>query len=193
MATTTANVFSEYEVKNTSIKFNDESGGQATKVGCVGTLEETLNAKTVTKKCEGVVTKTVVKGDGTGELKLSLHMVYDLYLKSYGMVADDLKDGVYAYGRNSKHKSMTITAEVLDEDGNVKLRAYPNCVITGGDARKIENGAEEVAEMEITISIMPDEHGNGMYEALVTDSLDSTVKTGWLTNFNYDLVKEATA
>lgn len=193
MAVTTANVFSEYEVKNTSIKFNGESAGQATKVGCVGTLEETLNAKTVTKSCEGVVVKTVVKGDGTGELKLTLHMVYDLYLKSYGMVSEQLADGVFAYGRNSKHQSMCITMEVLDEDGNKKLRAYPNCVITGGDARKIENGAEEVAEMEITISIMPDEQGNGMYEALVTDTLSETIVEGWLTSFNYELVKKVQA
>ena len=188
MAVTTANVFSEYEVKNTSIKFAGASEA-ATKVGCVGTLEETLNAKTVTKSCEGVVVKTVVKGDGTGELKLTLHMVYDLYLKSYGMVSEELKEVVFAYGRNSRHQAMCITMEVLDEDGNKKLRAYPNCIITGGDARKIENGAEEVAEMEITISIMPDEQGNGMYEALVTDTLDNTVKTTWLTNFSYDLVE----
>ena len=188
MAVTTANVFSEYEVKNTSIKFAGASEA-ATKVGCVGTLEETLNAKTVTKSCEGVVVKTVVKGDGTGELKLTLHMVYDLYLKSYGMVSEELKEVDFAYGRNSRHQAMCITMEVLDEDGNKKLRAYPNCIITGGDARKIENGAEEVAEMEITISIMPDEQGNGMYEALVTDTLDNTVKTTWLTNFSYDLVE----
>ena len=192
MAVTTANVFSEYEVKNTAIKFSGEEGA-AVRVGCVGTLEETLNAKTITKSCEGVVVKTAVKGNGTGELKLTLHMVYDLYLKSYGMYSDDLKDGVFAYGRNSRHQPMCITMEVLDEDGNKKLRAYPNCIITGGDARKIENGAEEVAEMEITISIMPDEHGNGMYEALVTDTLDATVKSKWLSEFSYEIVREAVA
>lgn len=189
MAASVENVFSEYEVKNTSVKFNDESSGTAEKVGCVGTLEETLNARTVTKSCEGVVVKTVVRGDGTGELKLSLHMKYDLYLKSYGMASDGLKEGVYAYGKESRHKPMTITMEVMDEDGNVKLKAYPNCIVTGGDTRTIENGAEEVAEMELTISIMPDDQGNGVYEALVTEGLDESVKTSWLTNFNYTLVQ----
>lgn len=191
MATTIENVFSEYEVKNTSIKFNDEEGN-AVKVGCVGTLEETMNTKVITKSCEGVVVKTVVKGDGTGELKLNLHMRYDLYLKSYGMMADDLKTGVYGYGRNSRHKAMTITAEVYDEDGNKKLKAYPNCIIQTGMARTITNGAEEVAEIEMTISVMPDENGYGLYEAL-SDGLDTTVANNWLTSFTPSLVQAATA
>ena len=137
--------FSEFEVKNTSIKFSDDTS--AVKVGCVGTLEESMNSKTITKKCEGVVAKSVSRGDGTGELTMSLHMRYDLFLKSYGMVSTDLKDGVYSYGQNSRHQSFCMTCEVLDEDGVKKLKAYPNCVITTGIARKIENGAEEVAEM----------------------------------------------
>lgn len=183
--------FSEFEIKNTSIKFEgDES---AIKVGCVGSLEETMNSKTITKKCEGVVVKSVTRGDGTGEIKLSLHMRYDLFLKTYGMASDGLIDGVYAYGQNSRHNPFCLTAEAYDEDGNKKLKAYPNCVVTSGMARKIENGAEEVAEIELTASIMPDENGNGMYEAIITESLDKSVISSWLTNFTPDLVKVASA
>lgn len=184
-------VFSEFEVKNTSIKFAGEQ--VATKVGCVGSLEETMNSKTITKKCEGVVVKSVSRGDGTGELALSLHMRYDLFLKSYGMASDGLKDGVYAYGRDSIHKNFCLTCEVKDEDGVSKLKAYPNCVITTGVTRKIENGAEEVAEMELTVSVMPDEHGVGMYEAINDESLDSAIKTDWLNNFTPELVRETQA
>lgn len=184
--------YSEFEVKNTSMKFlKDEA--PADKIGCLGSLDETMNQKTITKKCEGVVVKTVTKGDGTGELKLSLHMRYDLYAKSYGMVSEELKPGVYAYGKNSVHKPFCLTCEVFDEDGIEKLKAYPNCVISAGIARKVENGAEEVAEMEVTISVMPDELGNGMYEALVTESLDEEIKTKWLTQFTPELVKKVTA
>ena len=179
--------FSEYEVKNTSMKFKDEE--TATKVGCVGSLDEKLNSKTITKKCEGVVTKSKTRGDGTGELTMSLHMRYDLFLKTYGMVLTSLKDGVYAYGRNSKHKEFCLTADVFDEEDVRKLKAYPNCVVTSGIARKIENGAEEVAEIELTVSVMPDEFGNGMYEAVVTDGLDETIVTSWLTNFTPELVQ----
>lgn len=186
-------IYSEFEVKNTSMKFLNEDSAVTTKVGCVGSLEETMNQKTITKKCEGVVTKTVSKGDGTGELKLSLHMRYDLYVKSYGMVSDELKDGVYAYGQKSIHKPFCLTADVFDEDGVEKLKAYPNCVISGGMSRKIENGSEEVAEMEITVSVMPDELGNGVYEAIVDDTLDEELKNNWLTDFNTELVKKVTA
>ena len=185
------NGFSDFEVKDSSIKF--EGDETATKMGCVGSFEESMNSKTVTKKCEGVVVKTVTRGDGTGELSLSLHMRYDLYLKSFGMASDGLIDGVYAYGRDSIHKPFTLTCRVLDEDGVEKLKAYPNCIISSGKAMKVENGAEEVAEGEITISVMPDENGNGVYEAITSKITDSTVKTDWLTNFTPDLVKKVSA
>lgn len=183
--------FSEFEVKNTSIKFEEDES--AVKVGCVGTLEETMNSKTITKKCEGVVVKSVSRGDGTGELALSLHMRYDLFLKTYGMMSDGLVDGVYSYGKNSIHKPFCLTAEVFDEDGVKKLKAYPNCVVTTGIARKIENGAEEVAEMEMTVSVMPDDNGNGMYEAIESLITDENVKTKWLSNFTPELVKVQSA
>lgn len=185
-------VYSEFEVKNTSMKFLDDKT-PATKVGCLGSLDEAMNQKTITKKCEGVVTKTVTKGDGTGELKLTLHMRYDLYVKSYGMLSDGLKDGVYAYGQKSIHKPFCLTCDVFDEDGVQKLKAYPNCIVSSGIARKIENGAEEVAEMELTVAVMPDEFGFGLYEALVTDTLDEEVKTNWLTDFTPNLVKKIEA
>lgn len=180
-------VYSEYAVKNSSIKFPEDT--VATKIGCVGSMEETMNVKTITKNCEGVMVKTVVKPDGTGEIALSLHMKYDLFLKTYGMVSDGLVDGVYAYGRGTSHKPFCLTCEVEDEDGVKKLKAYPNVVVKDGMARSIENGAEEVAEMEITLTIMPDEYGIGMYEALESEITEETVKTDWLNNFSSELVR----
>lgn len=188
----TNEVFSEFEVKKTSIKFAGETTSTtAAPIGCVGKLEETMNTKTITKRCEGVIKKQVVKGDGTGELTLSVHMKYDLYVKSYGMVSDGFKDGVYAYGQSSVHKPFCLTAEVYDEDGAKKLLAYPNCVVTSGKAMSIENGAEEVAEIELTIAVMPDDDGNGRYECVVTESTDATLTSTWLTAFTSTLVKES--
>lgn len=187
-----SNVFSEFEVKNTSIKFAGAEGS-AVVVGCVGSLGEAMNTKTITKRCEGIVKKQVVKGDGTGELTLSVHMKNDLFQQAYGMLSDGLKDGVYAYGRDSVHKTFCLTAEVFDEDGNKKLKAYPNCVVSSGIARTIENGAEEVAEIELTITVMPDDLGNGMYECIVEESTDTTLTSTWLTAFNAELVKVASA
>lgn len=185
--------YSEYEIKETSIKLHGSST-IATKAGCVGSLEEELDAKVVSKKCEGVVVKKRVHGTGTGKLKLSLHMRYDVFTSVFGMLFAENKKGVYSYGKNSIHPSFCLTGKVYDEDGEEKLKAYPNCIIETGMARKIENGAEEVAEMEIEISVMPDETtGQGMYEAIISEVTDDTVKEKWLTDFTPDLVKEVVA
>ena len=53
-----------------------------------------------------------------------------------------------AYGKNSLHPTFTITADVYDEDDVRKLKAYPMCTMSTGPARKVENGADEVAEVE---------------------------------------------
>lgn len=187
-------VFSEYEIKETSIKFKDDTA--ANRAGCVGSLEETLDSKTITKKCEGIESVVAVKGTGKGELKLSLHMPYEMYQKIYGMNLDTLIKGVVGYGQQSVHNKFCLTGKVYDEEDNCKLKAYPNCIMKEGISRKIENGSEEVAEIELTIAVNPDEEGFGMYEALV-DSLDSAKKdeiiNSWMTNFTTDLVQVVSA
>lgn len=182
--------FSEFAVKKSTVKFEDSAA--AMRLGCVGTLGETLNAKTVTKKCEGIVVKSVTRGDGTGELAFTLHMREEAFKNMFGMERKGLKAGVRAYGQGSKHKPFCYTAEVEDEDGNIKYKAYPNCCVTSGIARSIENGAEEVAEIEVTASVMPDAQGEGMYEAFAED-LDETTAAKWLEEFDYTLVADTTA
>ena len=179
-------VFSEYEVRKIAVKFEGEEEYLGTE--CVGSCEETMNTKVITKKCRGVNVKTVVKGDGTGTLKVSMHMPYEIYLQAYGMNLDTLIEGVKAYGQNSRHEAFSVVQDVYDEDGIRKFKAYPNCIIQTGVARKIENGAEEVAEIELEISVMPDEFGNGMYEALA-EGLDETVAGKWMTDFASEMVQ----
>ena len=183
-------VFSEYELKQMGIKIG--AATVHTLIDCVGSCEEKLDSKTVSKKCRGIVVKTRTKGTGTGELKVSLHCPYDMYVAAYGLENEDLKEGVVSYGETSTHKTMSITELVEDEDGVIKFKAYPNCMIKEGIARKIENGGEEVAEVELTISIMPDDYGQGMYEAIKT-GLDATVTSTWMTAFTPALVRATEA
>lgn len=187
----TVEQFSEFAVKKSTVKFAGENE-KAMRVGCVGTLGETLNAKTVTKKCEGVVVKSVTKGDGTGELTFSLHIKEEAFRKMFGMESTSLKAGVRTYGQSSRHRPFCFTAEVENEDGEVKYKAYPNCCVTNGISRSIENGAEEVAEIEVTAAVMPDEQGNGMYEAFKED-LDEATASKWLEEFAYSLVADTAA
>jgi hypothetical protein len=187
----TNGVFSEYEVREMGMKF--KSGTEYKSANCVGTSEEEMEAKVITKSCRGSVVKKTVKGTGNGTLSLSLHMPYELYIQAYGMNLDSLIEGVHAYGSNSVHESFAITQHVFDEDGVEMFKAYPNCIIESGKAAKTENGAEEVAEIELELSVMPDEYGNGVYQALATELADSNAKTKWMTDFEPSMVQTASA
>lgn len=184
----TNGVFSDFEVDQIGIKFVDEETYES--ANCVGSMEEEMESKTVTKSCRGVIIKERTRGTGRGTLKISWHIPWAIYTKFFGMEHDDLLEGVKAYGRNSVHKEFSLTAHVVDEDGEVKYKAYPKCTVANaGPVRKIENGAEEVAEFETEISVTPDEHGYGMYEALDSELTDESVKGTWMTAFTPDLVQ----
>lgn len=182
----TNGVFSDFEIDRMSVKFADAE--KALAMNCVGSVEEELTAKEITKKCRGVIIKDVVKGTGEGTLTISAHVPYDLFIEAFGMENDALKTGVFAYGSNSRHKAFCLTMHVVDEDGEEKYKAYPNCIFKARPTLSTENGAEEVAEVEIEVAVMPDENGFGMYEALAK-GLDESIVASWMEDFNYDLVK----
>lgn len=182
----TNGVFSDFEIDRMSVKFADADAALA--MNCIGSVEEELTAKEITKKCRGVTIKDIVKGTGEGTLTISAHVPYDLFIEAFGMEVATLKAGVYAYGSNSRHKNFCLTMHVVDEDGAEKFKAYPNCVFKARPTLSTENGAEEVAEVEMEVAVMPDENGNGMYEALA-EGLDESIQTAWMDNFNYTLVK----
>ena len=185
----TNGVFSDFEIDRMSVKFADAEAALA--MNCVGSVEEELTAKEITKKCRGVIIKDVVKGTGEGTLTISAHVPYELFVEAFGMETDALKAGVYAYGSNSRHKAFCLTMHVVDEDGAEKYKAYPNCIFKARPTLSTENGAEEVAEVEMEVAVMPDENGFGMYEALA-EGLDTKIASDWMEKFNYDLVKAAT-
>lgn len=187
-------VFSKFEVKETAIKFSGDSAAE--RIGCVGKMTETKNLRQITKKCEGVVKKQVTRGDGTVGLQYELHIRKNLLHKLLGMEFEELKEGIYAYGENSVHQEGCITARVKDEDGRAMLWACPRFSITEAYAEEIENGAEEVAQVNISGTGLPDEYGNAVYNAYV-DELDETGKeafiTAWLTNFDSDATRKPSA
>ena len=176
-------VFSEFEVKETSIRVGSEEASEL--IGCVGESEETLDTRVIIKKCEGRIKKRKVRGAGTGKLRLSLHMKYSLFVKTLGMYFEEAKPGVYSYGEASKHEEFCITQKVLDEEGNLKYKAYPRAIIEEGITRKVKNGEEEVAEIALNISLLPDEkYGQCVYEAIASILEDADLKEQWMSNFN---------
>jgi hypothetical protein len=186
----TNGVFSDFEIDKIGVKFADAEATVA--MNCVGSVEEELTAKAVTKKCRGVVIKNTVKGTGEGTLTISAHVPYEIFKTAFGMTLDTLKEGVQAYGSNSRHKEFSLTMHVVDEDGAEKYKAYPKCIFAARPTISTENGAEEVAEVELSVSVAPDEYGNGMYEALA-DGLDEAIATAWIDNFTPALVQVAEA
>ncbi len=182
----TNGVFSDYEVDEIGFKFVGDDAYQSAK--CIGAAEEEMEVKVVTKLCRGVISKERVKPTGRGTVKLTLHIPYAIYKAMFGLELDSLIDGVSGYGRNSVHKNFCMVAHVTDEDGVEKLVAYPNCVVKTGKSRKIENGAEEVAQVEIEVSVSPDNYGQGLYEALAEDI--EALKDQWMTAFSPDLVQQ---
>lgn len=189
----TSTVFSEYEVRKLYVKIGD---GAALEIPCVGNFEEEMEVKTVTKTCRGKVAKTRSRGTGNGTLTISAHIPYSAYYEIHAMARDDLKTGVYAFGEKSLLPECLLCADVFDEDDNEKLKAYPKATVTTGPARSVENGADEVAEVEIEVSVMPDDYGEGLYEAIVSELEEedaATIKSTWMTNFTRDLVEVAAA
>lgn len=188
----TETVFSEYEVRRLHMIFPVLSETEQPEVGtikCIGSMEEASEVLKVSKKCRGVVAKTRTRGTGSGTIKLTLHMPWALYVRALALDGDkNLIDGVKAYGRNSLHPEFCLTADVFDEDDVEKFKAWPRCSVTSGPARKVENGAEEVAEIELELSFMPDDYDNGMYEAMALDLKDDTAKTSWLKAFDPSMV-----
>lgn len=183
--------FSEFEIKKSAFKFHKESDARAIVAGCVGSFEEELESRSVTKKCEGVVAKSRTFGAGSGKLKVSLHIAWEVYIRIFGLVSEKLKEGIVGYGKESVHEEFAYTCEAIDEDGEKKLKAYPNCVLESGITRKIENGGDEVAEVELEINIMPDDEGFCMYEALLDEPTVAAIEGEWLENFSTELVKKA--
>lgn len=119
----------------------------------------------------------------------SAYTPQDMLVDMHGMSRKDLKDGIVAYGQSSLHAVACVTAKILNEDGDVKYKAYPNCTITNGLSRTVDNDTEDVAMLELEIAVMPDEDGEGMYEAVESDLQDATVKTKWMEEFSRELVE----
>lgn len=186
----TKGVFSEFEVLEQHIKVAGDNTYST--MSCVGSSEEELEVKVITKNCRGRKAKEKVKGTGNGTLKESLHVPYDIYNKMYAMNREELVEGVKAYGQGSSHPEFSITQKVLDEDDEVKYKAYPRCVLEEGPKRSVENGAEEVPELELTIALLPDDNGECMYEALESE-LDETIASKWLTEFTADMLQITSA
>lgn len=188
MAITSADVYSYFECDQLAIKVTGEES--YTRDDCIGSVEVERETKTVTKSCRGVVKKRKTKPTGNGTITLKLHMKLGLYRKLTAMTNEGLQPGVYAWDNTVSMPEASVTARVKDEDDNIMYLAYPRAKVEELNTLSIENGAEEVAEVEIKLSYMPDDYNKGEYQALA-DELTGDVlnEDNWMTAFSSDLAQ----
>ena len=185
----TANdVYSYYECDQLAIKVAGES--EYTRDDCVGNIEIERETKTVTKACRGVTKKRKTKPTGNGTLTVSMHVKLGLYRKIHAMTNEGLQPGVYAFRNTDSMPEFSLVARVLNEDDDKLYLGFPRCKIEEINPISIENGAEEVAEIELKISYMPDDNNIGEYQGLADELTGEAINgDNWMTSFSSDLVK----
>lgn len=182
--------FDEYKVTNAGIKWF-ENGAYVTpsvKLGCTGKLEIETTLKTVIKKCEGDTVRSV---DIPTQLKCKFtgHLPVENLRKVWGLNTKGLKKGVFAYGTDSRQGRGIMSFDVLDLDEEMTmLRAFPNMQFSGGMTWELENGGEEIAEIEQEFIAMKDVNNKFFYEALKSE-VEPDVADKWLTDFTPELVQ----
>jgi hypothetical protein len=180
--------FDSTRVTNLGIKFKGESQGNV--FGCLGEIEGETELLTLVKKCEGVTTKSKSTPQKMN-LTLNAHVKLAPYRKLFGLSNTGLKPGVYAYGSDSESLPFVLTADAIDEFENLtKKMAWPNCSSDTGLLLHVENGQDEVAELELKFSAMVDDFKKCYYEALVDELQDPSIATQWSESFGYDLVAQ---
>lgn len=185
MSFSSADVYSYFECDQLAIKV---SGDEAyTRDDCIGSLSVERETKTVTKSCRGVVKKRKTKPTGNGTITLKMHIKLALYRKMNAMINTGLQPGVYAFDNTSSMPEFSLVGRVKDEDDNILFLGYPRCKIEEINSLEIENGAEEVAEVEMKISYMPDEYNKGEYQALEAELTGNVLNAeNWMTEFDSD-------
>nr|WP_259545004.1 phage tail protein [Heyndrickxia oleronia] len=185
--------FTPARITNLNIKFKGED--LAEEFGCVGQIEGETEMLTVVKKCEGIEVRSKSSPQKM-TLKITGHVKVAPLRKIFGLSNEGLKAGVYSYGSDSKSKDFSLSADVIDVfDETTKLIAFPNCTSSTGLTISIENGADEVAEMELEFTAMVDNYRKCYYEAMIEDIMNNLGDEAdffieeWRKNFTSQLPK----
>jgi hypothetical protein len=188
--TTVIQEFDAVSIKNASVQFFEGATQQpGTPFGLLGSVEGETEVIEIVKRAEGIEVKRKSK-----PVKMTMtvagHVPVKVARDFFGLKTDGLKPGIWSYGTLSKGKRFVFTADVIDEfEDVVKLIAFPNCSDTAGFKIAVENGADEVAMLELEFTALADGKNNLYYEALVDELADETVATQWHTKFDSVLVE----
>ena len=181
--------FDSTKITNASIQFI--RGGvkvPGMKFGCIGTIEGETEMLEYVKNCEGRESKKITKPQRM-TLTISGHITVEVARSIFGLKSEGLKPGVYSYGDTSTGERFVLTADVIDEfEDQVKLIAFANCSSNTGLQINIENGGDELAELEMEFTVLVDDNGKFYYEAFEAEVEDPEVIAEWHTDFTPELV-----
>lgn len=188
---TTIEEFDAMRITNASVQFKEKGTQQpGQKFGAIGTISGDTESKTITKVEEGVETKKKVIPQKMN-LSISAHIPVAVARKYFGLSNEGLKSGIYSYGSDSLGRDFVLTADVIDDFEDVtKLIAFPNCSNSGGYTLNIENGQEEVALLEMSVTALVDVNKKFYYEAFVEELNDNEITDKWHKTFTPELVAE---
>lgn len=184
MAITKVETFSAVSTNNVAIKFDGETASEV--IQCVGSISAETEIQEIVKLCGGVEIDKLSKPLKIN-MTLTAHVPLPVYRKFFGLTEDAVKfkEGVQHYGRNSKGKSFSFVADIVDDFEDVtKLIGLPKCSSTTGLAFTVENGADEVAQLELEFTALMDAEGNFYYELAEPETVDATIVNEWHTNFS---------
>lgn len=177
--------FDSVRLTNVSIQYIRDTGVQldGKPFGFVGTLETETEMMEFIKRVEGVEVNRKTKPVKMSNT-ITGHIPVEVARELFGLSNDQLKIGVYAYGANAKNLRFALTADVIDEFQDItKIIAFPNCVNDSGFKISIENGADELAELEIEFTALQDANGNFYYEA-ITDELEPITAASFISEWH---------
>lgn len=191
MANTIVTTFDNVSIKKIAFMFKGAESADVT--DCNGQLEGETEMQTIEKKCGAAVVKTKSKPVGM-TVTITAHVPVVVFRKFYGLKHDErLKPGIYSYGPDSVGVDFALAAEVVDDfEENSKLLAFLSATSNTGLTFTIENGADEVAALELETKIMTDQFGKYYHEAIVAE-LDEDLTDAWMNTLSPEVIKKADA
>lgn len=190
MVATIVETFDNVSIKRISFMFKGTS--TAIQTDCNGALNGETEMQEITKKCGASIVKAKSKPIGM-TVTITAHVPVAVYRDFYGLKQNTLiKPGIYSYGPSSTGKDFSLAAEVVDDfEENSKLLGFLICTSNTGLTFTIENGADEVAALELETKILVDEFGEYYHEAIVAE-LETDLTNEWMSKLSADVIKKST-
>lgn len=174
----------------TTVGFKFKGDEQAIQTDCNGSIAVETETTTISKKCGATTVKEVTKPIKM-TVTLTAHVPVEIFRRFYGLKHDaTLKEGIYSYGGLSQGEQFSLMAELVDDfEETSKLLAFLNATSQTALTFTIENGADEVAALELAITANKDDLGYWYHEALEDELTDLTKET-WLTALTAENMKK---